>query len=150
FLQGALLAQSGDLQHGIELMQKAFAAIERTTNRSRRTLYLGHIGSARANLGQPEAGIVLLDEAIQTAGVTHERFFEAELHRIRGQTLLMLGRRREAEAELKQALTIAQRQQARWWELRAATALAKHWRDEGKFPEAHSLLNPIYSWFKEG
>jgi predicted RNA polymerase sigma factor len=54
-----------------------------------------------------------------------ERFFEAELYRLRGEILLMLGRRAEAEAGLRRALTIAQQQQARWWELRAATALAK-------------------------
>jgi predicted ATPase len=47
-------------------------------------------------------------------------------------------------------LTIAQQQQARWWELRAATSLAKHWRDEGKYFEAYSLLQPVYGWFVEG
>ena len=70
----------------------------------------------------------MLDEAIQTADKINERFFEAELHRLRGKILLTLGRRGEAEAELRRALTIARQQQARWWELRAATSLAKHWR----------------------
>ena len=51
---------------------------------------------------------------------------------------------------LRRALTIAQQQQARWWELRAATTLAKHWRDEGKCQEAYSLLQPVYGWFVEG
>jgi predicted ATPase len=54
------------------------------------------------------------------------------------------------EAGLRRALTIAQQQQARWWELRAATGLAKHWHDEGKYLEAYSLLQPVYSWFVEG
>jgi predicted ATPase len=62
----------------------------------------------------------------------------------------MLARRGEAEAGLRQALTIAQQQQARWWELRAATTLAKHWHDEGKYLEAYSLLQPVYGWFVEG
>jgi predicted ATPase len=150
FIQGALLAQSGDPQHGIELMGSAIAAVERTKNRNRRTLYLGHSAAAHANLGQPEVGLVLLDEAIQTAEITNERFFEAELHRLRGEMLLTLGRRSEAEAGLLRALTIARQQQAHWWELRAATSLAKHWRDEGKSLEAHSLLQPVYSWFVEG
>ena len=43
-----------------------------------------------------------------------------------------------------------QQQQARWWELRAATTLAKHWQDEGKHLEAYSLLQPVYGWFVEG
>jgi predicted ATPase len=47
-------------------------------------------------------------------------------------------------------LTIAHQQQARWWELRAATSLAKHWHDEGKYLESYSLLHPIYEWFVEG
>src|SRR5262245_4356907 len=50
----------------------------------------------------------------------------------------------------RRALTIAQQQQARWWELRAATTLAKHWRDEGKCLEAYSLLQPVYGWFVAG
>ena len=63
---------------------------------------------------------------------------------------MTLGRRAEAEAGLRRALTIAQQQQARWWELRAATTLAKHWRDAGKYLEAYSLLQPVYGWFVEG
>src|ERR1700758_4638585 len=78
------------------------------------------------------------------------RFFEAELHRLRGEILLTMGRRGEAEAGLRRALTIAQQQQARWWELRAATTLAKHWQDEGKYLEAYSLLQPVCGWFVEG
>jgi predicted ATPase len=145
-----LLAQSGDLQHGIELMNSAIAAAEGSAERNRRTLYLCHLASAHASLGRPEVGLDLLDEAIQTAEITSERFFEAELHRLRGEMLLSLGKKAEAEAALRRALTIAQQQQARWWELRAATSLAKHWHDEGRSIEAYSLLEPVYSWFIEG
>src|SRR5262249_29509932 len=63
---------------------------------------------------------------------------------------LSLDKKGEAEADLKRALTIAWQQQARWWELRAATTLARHWHDEGRSFEAISLLQPIYSWFVEG
>jgi class 3 adenylate cyclase/tetratricopeptide (TPR) repeat protein len=150
FIQGDLLAQSGDPQHGIELMQSTITAIEGTNSVNRRTLYLGHSAPAHANLGQPKVGLGLLNKAIQTAELTDERFFEAELYRLRGKTLLTLGRKREAEADLQRALTIAQQQQARWWELRAATSLAKCWYDEGKYLEAYSLLQPVYNWFVEG
>jgi len=150
FFRGALLAQSGDPQHGIELMRNAVAEAEGSAERNRRTLYLCHLASAHASLGQPEVGLDLLDEAIQTAEITNERFFEAELYRLRGEMLLSLGKKAEAEAGLRRALTIAQQQQARWWELRAATSLAKHWRAEGRYVEAHFLLQPVYSWFTEG
>jgi len=131
-------------------MHRAIAAIERANSVNRRTLYLGHSAAAHASLGQPEVALDLLDEAIQTADKINERFFEAELYRLRGEILLTMGRRGEAEAGLRRALTIAQQQQARWWELRAATTLAKHWRDEGKCLEAYSLLQPVYGWFVEG
>jgi class 3 adenylate cyclase/tetratricopeptide (TPR) repeat protein len=150
FFRGALLAQNGDPQAGIELMRNAIAATEVSAERNRRTLYLSHIASAHASLGQPTVALDLLDEAIQTAEVTSEKFFEAELYRLRGEMLLTLGKRGEAEAGLRRALTIAQQQQARWWELRAATTLAKHWHDERKYLEAYSLLQPIYAWFVEG
>jgi predicted ATPase len=150
FTQGALLAQNGDPQRGIELMRSAIAAAESSAVRTRRTLYLGHIAHAHATLGEPEVGLDLLHEAIQTAEITNERFFLAELYRLQANMLSALGKKGEAEAGLRRALTIAQQQQARWWELRAATGLAKHWHDEGKYREAYSLLQPVYSWFVEG
>jgi class 3 adenylate cyclase/predicted ATPase len=150
FIQGALLALRGDPQQGIELMRNAIAAIERTKTQNRRPLYLGHFAAAHASLGQPEVGLGLLDEAIQTTKATGERFFEAELHRLRGTMLSTLGRTNEAEAALRRALTIAQQQQARWWELRAATSLARHLHQEGNSAEAYFLLQPVYSWFVEG
>jgi len=150
FFQGALLAQAGDPQRGIELMRQAIAAAENNSARSLRTLYLGHVASAHARLGQTEVGLDLLDEALHTAEIANERLLEAELYRLRGTMLLTLGRRSAAETGLLRALTIARKQQARWWELRAATSLAKHWHDEGKYLEAYSLLQPVYSWFGEG
>jgi len=150
FFRGALLTQSGDPESGIELMRNALAATKATAEHNRRTLYLAYLASAHAKLGQPTIALELLDEAIQTAEMTSERFFEAELHRLRGETLLTLGNKGEAEAGLRRALTIAQQQQARWWELRAATSLAKYWRAEGKYAEACSLLDPVYNWFTEG
>jgi len=150
FSQGALLAQSGDPEQGIEIIRQAIAADEAISARNRRTLYLGHLASAQASVGQPKVALDLLDEAIQAVEIMNERFFEAELHRLRGEVLLTLGRTPEAEIALRRALTIADQQQARWWELRAATSLAKHWQNEHKFTEAYGVLHPVYSWFSEG
>jgi predicted ATPase len=61
-----------------------------------------------------------------------------------------LGRRSEADARLRQALTIAREQGARWWELRAAMSLAQQWQAEGKPAEAYLLLEPVYRGFTEG
>jgi predicted ATPase len=131
-------------------MQSAVAAIERTNQRYRRTLYLGHIAAAHASLGQPEIGLSLLDDALQTVETTSERFFEAELYRLRGELLLMLGNRDRVEGEFRRALAVARQQQARFWELRAAISVARLWRNEGKRNEARDLLAPVYGWFTEG
>ena len=117
---------------------------------NRRTLYLGHFAAAHASLGQPEVGLDLLDEAIQTAEKTNERFFEAELYRLRGEMLLTLGRRGEAEAGLRQALTIAQQQQARWWELRAASSSCQALARRGQIPEGLFAPATGLCWFDEG
>ena len=63
-------------------MRRALAVAEGNSERNRRTLYLGHIASAHASLGQPEVGFGLLDEAVQIAEATSEKFFEAELYRL--------------------------------------------------------------------
>jgi predicted ATPase len=131
-------------------MRSAMAAAEENSDLNRRTVYLCHAATAHASLGQPDIGVGLLDEALHIAETTNARFFEAELHRLRGTVLLSLGKKGEAEAALRRALTVAQQQQARWWELRAATSLAQHLRDEGKNAEARSVLKPVFDWFAEG
>ena len=150
FSQGALLAQGGQAQRGIALMRAAMAAAESNADRSRRTFYLGYVASAHAIAGEAQAGLAVLDEAFEIVEAANERFFEAELHRLRGTMLSALGKRDEAEAALRRALATAGHQGARWWELRAATSLARHLGDEGQRREAYAVLHPIYSWFREG
>jgi len=145
-----LLAQSGDAELGIKLMETAIAAAEKVGRNRLRTLYLGQLASAHARHGRPEAALDLLDRAIETVEATEERFFEAELLRLRGTVLMTLGKRDEADAYLRRASTVARQQHARWWELRAATCLARKWHAEGRPAEAHSLLEPVYRGFVEG
>jgi predicted ATPase/class 3 adenylate cyclase len=150
FFQGALSAQAGELEGGIELMRAAIAADENQSARNRHTLYFGLLASAHAELGQADVSLGLLDQAIATAETTQETFFAAELHRLRGKVLLRLGRSEEGEAALRRALAVAREQEARWWELRAAITLAQLWQEQNKYGEALSLLQPVYAWFTEG
>jgi predicted ATPase len=107
---------------------------------------------ARRVSGQLEEAIALLREALDRSEATGERWFEAELHRIKGDVLLRAPEVDPAEAEtcLRKAIEVAQRQGARLWELRAATSLARLWGDQGRRAEAHDLLAPVYGWFTEG
>ena len=81
-----------------------------------------------------------------------ERFYEAEVYRLKGALLLQdaPASQEEAEAHFQQALDVARRQQAKSWELRAAMSLARLWQRQGKRAEARELLAPVYGWFTEG
>ena len=81
---------------------------------------------------------------------TGEHFWDAELHRLSGTVLLTENKLDEAQASLQQAIRIAQVQQAKSLELRAATNLARLWGERGRREEACNLLAPVYGWFTEG
>jgi predicted ATPase len=103
-------------------------------------------------LNQPEEGLRVINEGLVVSNETGECLAESELHRLKGELLLTLSRDNQTEAEqcFHEALEIASSQQAKSWELRAATSLAKLWQSEGKRREAHDLLAPVYNWFTEG
>jgi predicted ATPase len=83
---------------------------------------------------------------------TKERWYEAEINRISGEIALKLPQLGSSQAEVyfERALIIARAQQAKSWELRAATSAARFWRDQGKREKAKALLAPICGWFTEG
>ena len=99
---------------------------------------------------QADEGLKRLAEAANIVEATHERWAEAEMHRLRGTLLLSTNEHAHAENSFRQALALAQRQSAKFWELRAATSLARLWRDQGKRDEARDLLAPVYNWFTAG
>ena len=100
--------------------------------------------------GQPAEGLNCLAEADQIIERTEERIGDAEVHRLRGDLLNATGDRAAAERSYRQALGAAERQRAKVWQLRAATSLARLWRDQGKRAEARDILSSIYGWFTEG
>ena len=102
--------------------------------------------------GQWEDAQELLREALVLVEDTGERFWEAELYRLKGELLLRhtIPNEHQAAACFQQALDVARHQQAKSWELRAAMSLARLWQHQGKRAEADELLAPIYGWFTEG
>ena len=91
-----------------------------------------------------------LDDALQVVERSGERLLVAELNRQRGQLLQRQGHTEAAEELYCKALSIAQEQEAKLWELRAVVSLARLQRDQGRTAEARDLLAPIYGWFTEG
>jgi class 3 adenylate cyclase/tetratricopeptide (TPR) repeat protein len=100
---------------------------------------------------EPEAALETIDQGLSVVSHNSERFFEAELYRLKARALLMRGAPdAEAEALLDQALRTARSQQARSLELRAATDLARLWMKQGKHAAAHDVLSSICGRFSEG
>jgi predicted ATPase len=98
-----------------------------------------------------EEGLTVLAEALALVDRNDERWWEAELHRLRGELMLLSADNESAaEACFHQALEVARRQQAKSLELRAAMSLSRLWQRQGRRAKAHQLLAPIYGWFTEG
>jgi len=117
-----------------------------------RTYWLALLAEAYGTAGQVQEGLQVLDEALALVDQNGERYWEAELHRRKGELLLQSGVRgpeQEAEACFQQALAVARRQQAKALELRAALSLSRLWHRQGKRAEVYQLLAPIYDWFTE-
>ena len=104
------------------------------------------------HLGHTEDGLQALAEAHSLMEQHEERWWEAEVCRLRGVLLLRQPGTPQAEAEawLQRALDVARRQEAKSLELRAAMSLARLWQHQGKRQEAYDLLAPVYGWFTEG
>jgi predicted ATPase len=117
------------------------------------TLYIPHgltMADAYRIGGAPEVGLAQISEAERLAEATEVKWVLAETLRLRGDLLAQTGDRMAAEASYRGGIALAQRQDAKLFELRAMTSLARLWRDQGRRAEAHELLAPIYGWFTEG
>ena len=151
FTRGWALAVQGRHEEGMAQMRQGLAA--RRARGAGITLaeYSARLGEAYGRIGQAEAGLRLLDEALAVVD-KGDRWYEAELHRLKGELLLRqaVPDAPQAETCFQQALAVAGRQQARSWELRAAMSLSRLWHQQDKRAEARELLAPIYRWFTEG
>ena len=150
-VHGWALAANGQAEVGVAEIRRGLAdSREGAENWS--SYFLGLLADALGRAGQAAAGLSVAVDAIDRAGRAGGRWLEAELHRLRGELLLLLPEPEQpaAEACFRRALALAREQSAKMWELRAATSLACLWQREGRSDEASALLTPIYSWFTEG
>jgi predicted ATPase len=111
---------------------------------------LGRAADVFRMAGHVDEALICIAEAAKATELRGDRWFEAEIHRIRGELLMSRRDRQEAEACYQRAMAVARRQSARLFELRAANSLARLWRDQGQLDKARKLLAPIYEWFTDG
>jgi predicted ATPase len=150
-LFGWALAQQGETERGLARMRQGLAGWQSTGARSQVPYFLALLAETHGRAGEVETGLAILAEALAVLKQTGERWYEAELHRLSGELRWMAGAPAiEVEALFQQALTIAQEQQAKSLELRAATSLSCLWQRQGRHGEVHALLAPVYGWFTEG
>jgi predicted ATPase len=148
--RGWVKAKNGDVEEGISLLRSGTAGYRATGTEAWMPYFIALLAGACEIAGQVEEGLTLLDEALQIVERTGERWFAAELNRHKGQLLLRQGHAAAAEELYRKALSIAQEQAAKLWELRAAGSLARLRRDQGRHAKARDLLAPVYGWFTEG
>jgi predicted ATPase len=167
-LQGWALAVQGQREEGIAQLCQGLVAFRATGMEVTQSHTLALLAEAYGKTGQTDKGLAALGEALDFVDRTGERFYEAELYRLKGQLTLQQFQvssskfyvtnpqsltpnpQTEAEACFLQALEVARKQQAKSLELRAAMSLARLWQQQGKKAEAHEMLSEIYHWFTEG
>ncbi len=151
-LRGWALFEQGGGAEAIAEMRNGIDAARATGAGVWTPYWLALLAGAYGRNGEPKEGLIAISEAITEVDRTGERFWEAELNRLRGELLLESDAANEGEAKacFRSAIEITRSQKARSWELRAATSLARLWRDLGKSDDARDLLTPVYDWFTEG
>jgi adenylate cyclase len=149
--RGYVLATQGNIE-GVEQMEQSMAALRTANILSGRPWTLGRYAEALQIHHRPAESRSVMAEALEQAQSTGEGMFLAELHRLEGELALAQDSSNPTKAEqsFRTAIEIARRQEARWWELRATTSLARMLSDTERRDEARAMLSEIYNWFTEG
>ena len=150
--RGCVLAQTGKASDAVQAISAAISGMRAIGTSTWGTAWLTHLALAYAELGKLDGAWRCMCEALTLVEATKERWCEAEVNRIAGEIALKSPEpdAAKAEAYFEHALSVARKQQAKSWELRAAMSLARLWRDQGKVQQARELLAPVYGWFTEG
>jgi tetratricopeptide (TPR) repeat protein len=146
-LRGAVLTSQAALDDAVACLRKGLAA---RPGARLRPYGLARLAEALAQRGEYEAAVAAVREGLEAQEQRGQRRWEAELHRLEGVALCGLNRLEEGQIALEKAQRVARKQQAKAYELRAATSLARLWGEQGRRAEARDILAPVYGWFTEG
>ena len=148
--RGSALILQGQFNEGISQINQDLDAFRANDMGHAIPQMLSQLAWAYGNLDQIDTGLEIINEAIALVEQTEERNYEAEIYRIKGELLIKQNDLPAAETVLLQAISKAQRQSAKSWELRATSTLCQLWRTQGKIKTAHAMLSDMYDWFTEG
>jgi class 3 adenylate cyclase len=148
FLRGAALSTQGAFAEAAACLREGLAGGFGAL--TIRPYGLVCLAEAMARQGDHAAALATARDGLKLQETTGYGHWDAELHRLEGIALLGLNRLEEGQAAIEEALRIAQRQQAKAYELRAAMSIAQLWGEQGRRTEARELLAPVYGWFTEG
>jgi class 3 adenylate cyclase len=146
-LRGAVLTSQAALGDAVACLREGLAARPGARLRS---YGLARLAEALTQRGEHGAALAEVQKALEAQVKRGERRWEAELHRLEGVALVGLNRLEESQRAFEAALYVARRQQAKSYELRAATTFARLWGEQGRRAQARDLLAPVYGWFTEG
>ena len=147
---GWSFAALGDPTQGLDLISKGISLRRAIGTVIGTAIYFASQAEIYAVVGRPDEALACMNEAIQVTDTTEDRMLLAEVFRLRGDLLNATGDQIAGEESYHRALVIARKQSAKTLELRAATSLARLWRDQRKRTEARDLLAPVHGWFTEG
>ncbi len=152
FMKGWCIFQKGHRERGVAVMEEGLAELDHQQWAVWRPFHAALLAEALAKTGRAEEGLDSVGAGLAEVEATGERIHEPEQHRIRGELLLGLQQPDPAgaEASFRRAMDVARAQEARSYELRAATSLARLLRGMGRAEEADELLSPVYGGFAEG
>jgi class 3 adenylate cyclase/predicted ATPase len=148
--RGWAKVKNGHFTEGVSLLRSGSTAYRSSGAELLVPHYMALLAAACEITGHVEESLTLLDDALLVIERTGEHWFAAELYRHKGQQLLRQGYFDAAEGLYRKALTIAEEQGAKLWELRAAMSLARLRREQNRSIEARDPLAPVYRWFTEG
>jgi serine/threonine protein kinase/predicted ATPase len=147
---GWALAKEESREDGIAKIRAGLAAERAVGSEIGYPQFSALLVEALMEAGKIEEGLAAADDALNVATRTGASSWNPELYRLKGELLLMQGAGSEAEALFRQAIDASKKREAKSFELRAATSLARFLQNKGDRTEARQLLGLVYSWFTEG
>jgi predicted ATPase len=150
--QGWLLLAHDEAEDAIVQIGSGLSASQALGSQMRHSYFLALLAKAYLHAGRHDQSLSTVDQTLGFVRESGERWWEAEVYRLRGDVLLARRARDRGDAEecFQQAIRVARKQTARSLELRAAMSLARLWAEYRRRAEARELLAPIYGWFTEG